>query len=75
MASDAVCTNCGYHGPATYASKGSCLLELVLWMLMIVPGIIYTVWRRTAVPVVCPRCGSARLIPDNTPEAARILER
>ena len=54
-----VCTNCrNLVDPAT---RGGFLLECVLWLCFAVPGLIYSVWRRTS-PKVCPSCG-ARVIP------------
>ena len=70
-----VCTNCGYHGPGTRARRGGWRAEAALYLLLVVPGIAYSVWRRTHLPVVCRRCGSPHIVPDDTPEGQRILAR
>lgn len=40
-----VCTACGYVGEPTTATKGSFGVELVLWLCLIIPGLIYSIWR------------------------------
>lgn len=37
-----VCTTCGHHGPTRQHTRGSIFIELVLWLLFIVPGLIYS---------------------------------
>ena len=56
------CNSCGNHSP-TALMKGSGWIELVLYLFYIVPGIIYSVWRRSAQPNVCPICKKAGLVP------------
>lgn len=41
--------------------KGYWWLELILYLFYIVPGVIYSIWRRSG-PGVCPKCKSASLI-------------
>jgi len=45
--------------------KGYFALEIVLWILFILPGIVYSVWRLCAPKdVKCPHCGSVnKMIP------------
>jgi len=74
MAKEWVCTSCGYKGKQKQQVKGSCLIELVLWLTFIVPGIIYTLWRLTSGKVqVCPKCGAQGMIPADSPMAQKIL--
>lgn len=55
------CTSC--HGFSAYArKKGNGLIELVLYLFYIVPGVIYSVWRRTGNSRLCANCGKATLI-------------
>ena len=67
-----VCTNCGYQGNPITKTQGSLAVEIALWVLLCVPGIIYSVWRLTSKQTVCPRCGNLRLVPLGTPEGQRI---
>ena len=56
------CNSCSNYS-ATARKKGSGWIELVLYLFYIVPGIIYSIWRRSGPPNVCPTCKSATLIP------------
>lgn len=56
------CNSCGSYS-LTPLMKGSLWVELVLYLFWIAPGIIYSVWRRTAKPNVCPLCKAAGLVP------------
>jgi hypothetical protein len=45
MAARMYCPNCGTWGsPKTY-TKGSFALEVLLWLCLLVPGLLYSVWR------------------------------
>lgn len=61
------CPHCGYQGDAKPSQPGSCGLELLLWLLLIVPGVIYSVWRLTNPQLLCPQCSH--------PYPARIAKR
>lgn len=63
------CTACGTEAPPKDVTKGSMAVELVLWLCFIVPGVIYSVWRLTSKHRACPACGSAQLIPIDSPAA------
>ena len=43
--------------------KGNGWIELVLYFFWIAPGIIYSIWRRSGPPPVCPVCRSHALVP------------
>ncbi len=68
-----LCTNCGYQGQSIMITKGSFLVEIVLWLLFILPGFIYTMWRFLGKYEGCPECLKDTLIPINSPKAQRIL--
>ena len=52
------CPNCGYTGKGQGMIEGSTWLELFLWILLIVPGLIYSIWRWTCGQYTgCPKCG------------------
>lgn len=69
-----VCMQCGYHGKAKNATKGSLIIEIVLWLCFLLPGLIYSLWRQSAYRKVCPKCGSEQMVPDNTPMARKMLQ-
>lgn len=67
-----VCTACGGQGSPKRVVKGSLGLEIVLWLLLLVPGMIYSVWRLTSRYDACPHCGAAGMIPLNSPRGQQI---
>ena len=69
-----LCTTCGYVGNTKRVTKGSFLIELILWIAFIVPGLIYSVWRLTSRYDACPKCGAANMIPLNSPIAKRMMQ-
>lgn len=68
-----VCASCGHHGHAGYVTKGSMAIEIVLWLLFIVPGLIYSLWRLSTRRPVCAKCGAEQLVPPDTPVGRRLL--
>lgn len=57
------CAFCGYEGRAQKMTKGSFILEVVLWFFFIIPGFIYSIWRLMNKVKVCPVCHHESLIP------------
>jgi hypothetical protein len=41
------CQTCGTVGRPVTRVKGAFLIELILYLFMILPGVLYTVWRLT----------------------------
>lgn len=67
-----VCAQCGHHGPTRRETPGSILVELVLWLCFLIPGLIYSLWRVSARRSVCAVCGAATLVPENSPVGRRL---
>lgn len=67
------CKTCGYSGSVKSKTKGSLIIEIILWICFIIPGLIYSVWRMTTKGLVCPSCGGTELIPVNSPIAQQLL--
>jgi len=59
----AFCPNCGFEGTPKKMTPGSIGVEIVLWLFLIVPGLIYSVWRVSNKKNVCPNCGNENLMP------------
>lgn len=51
-----VCRKCAYVGKPEMYKRGSLKVEIILWCALIVPGIVYSVWRRIGAIPVCPKC-------------------
>lgn len=64
------CTACGHRGPTKAQTRGAILIEIVLWLLFIVPGLIYSLWRLSTRRQVCMACGNAALVPLDSPVGA-----
>lgn len=71
--SQVVCTFCGHIGEPKTITKGSTGIELVLWLCLLIPGLIYSVWRLSSRHDGCPVCGQTSLIPVNAPMAKRFI--
>jgi hypothetical protein len=65
------CLTCGYKGRSVTITKGSLGLEIVLWLLMIFPGVLYTLWRLTTRSQGCPKCKNTKMIPSDSPILAQ----
>ena len=68
-----VCATCHAVAKPKLHTKGSLLIELILWLLLIVPGLLYSLWRHNSRQKVCPECGSTELLPPQSPRAKKIL--
>ena len=69
-----ICTRCGHDGKPRRHVKGSIWIEIVLWMLFIVPGFIYSLWRLSSSRRVCASCGSEDLVPLDSPVGRKLLQ-
>lgn len=68
-----ICSGCGAIGEVTSYTPGSILIEIILWFCLLVPGLIYTIWRHSARHRVCARCGHKHLMPVGTPMGMKLL--
>jgi ribosomal protein S27AE len=67
-----ICTRCGTTlDRKDLKNPGNTLMELVLWLWLIIPGLLYSIWRRSK-EKLCPQCGSDTLVPENTPVGKRL---
>jgi hypothetical protein len=73
MSKQLICSSCGHVGSSKTAIKGNGLIELILWLCFLVPGIIYSVWRSSSRYKTCSVCGSTNLVPLDTPIGRKML--
>lgn len=66
------CTTCGNQGKGASTTRGSILIELILWCCFILPGLIYSLWRLTTRAAVCSKCGAATIVPADSPVAQKM---
>lgn len=69
-----VCSSCGHIINPTAHTKGSCLIEGILWLFFLIPGLIYSIWRITSREDVCPAC-KGKPIPINSPQGQELWTR
>jgi len=62
-----ICKDCGFMGGTKKIIKGSILVELFLWLLFLLPGIIYSIWRGNTRKKVCAKCGNSNIVPVDSP--------
>jgi hypothetical protein len=71
-----ICDVCGFVGPSRIPRKrGSALLERLIWIAFLFPGIFYSYWRRTDRSPECPKCGARALTPFDTEEGQAMFRR
>lgn len=64
-----VCTTCGAQTDMPQSkTRGSFVIEIILWLAFVIPGLLYSLWRQSTRRKVCPLCGNATLILANTPD-------
>lgn len=66
------CAMCGTEGRPRRQTRGSFLIEIVLWLLFIIPGLIYSLWRVSTRRSVCAACGSDNVMPLDSPVARKL---
>ncbi|HEY3914699.1 MAG TPA: hypothetical protein VGN61_09455 [Verrucomicrobiae bacterium] len=71
---DWICTQCNYIGSLRSETQGSLIIEIALWFLCLLPGLIYSVWRLTTRRRVCPVCHSPSVIPARSPRGMQIVD-
>lgn len=68
-----ICRNCMHRGRPRYYTPGSFLIELVLWLFFIIPGLIYSLWRLSSRKRVCASCGQDVLVPVDSPMGRKLV--
>jgi hypothetical protein len=67
------CTACGTVGYPVLVKKGSTGTAFLLWIIFLLPGIIYSIWRANSEREICPACGSPQVIPVDSPMAQKLM--
>ena len=68
-----ICLQCGsVNDRAVKTMRGSFLLECLLWLFFILPGVIYSVWRLTTKAKVCPACSAREIVPLSSPGGQKL---
>ena len=62
-----VCKACGHVGVPESRVRGSLAIEIILWLCLIIPGLIYSIWRMGSRFSACAKCASEDIIPLDSP--------
>ena len=57
-----VCMECGCQRDPIKAKRGLLVIEVFMWLLYILPGVIYSIWRRVRAHEVCPNCRNPSVV-------------
>lgn len=69
-----LCTQCLNKVEPKKVVRGYFIIEIALWLLMILPGLIYTFWRIFGGrQETCPECGGHAFVPLDSPAAKALL--
>jgi hypothetical protein len=68
-----ICRTCWVIATPKNVIKGSFLIEIVLWCLFIIPGVLYSIWRFITKDKVCPVCSSLAVVPINSLMGRKLL--
>lgn len=72
---DWICSSCGSVGEYRRIRPGSDVIELVLWLCGIVPGLIYSSWRNSKKTTACTHCAAMTMIAVGSPVGRELLAR
>jgi hypothetical protein len=70
-----ICTQCGYEGRAKKTLRGSRGMEIFIWTMLLIPGPLYSVWRRVGLKRRCPNCGKVAMVSPRSHEGKLALQR
>jgi len=68
-----ICMECGCQRDPVEAKRGLLVIEVFMWLLYIVPGVIYSIWRRVRKQQVCPNCLNPSVVLTSSPRAMGMM--
>jgi len=71
---DWFCTQCRFVCRPIYIKQGSFLIEVLLWLVIFFPGLIYSIWRMTSKKRSCPSCHSTSIVKVVSPAARQFVD-
>lgn len=75
MPQEMLCTRCYREAKPKTHTPGSFIVELALYLLLVVPGLLYSGYRIANRHKVCRYCGSPELVDLSSPAAQEIRRR
>lgn len=74
MAKQQICSACGSQGKPKSHTRGSIIIEIFLWLCMLIPGLLYSLWRLSTRKQVCGQCSADKLIPVDSPMGKKLAQ-
>lgn len=68
-----VCTQCGRQAKPALITKGNIFMEIFLWLLFLLPGLIYSIWRHASRFRGCPDCKTQTMVKGDSPVGKKLL--
>lgn len=68
-----VCMECGCQRDPVDAKRGLLVIEICMWLLYILPGVIYSIWRRVRKYQVCPQCRNPSVVLTSSSRARGVM--
>ena len=69
-----ICSQCGHLGRPRQVAPGSLLVEIILWCCLLLPGLLYSLWRIGAKRPTCRHCGAiAATVPTDSPRGRQLV--
>lgn len=75
MAKKVVCAQCGTVGFPKLYTPGSIIVEALAYLLLILPGLVYSNYRLRGRKRVCRSCGGTEIVPTDSPRGRELIER
>lgn len=69
-----ICRECGYIGRKKSIRPGSSIIELILILTAVIPGIFYQLLRNAGKKEVCPQCNSQNMVPIDSPCGKKVIQ-
>ncbi len=69
---DEICADCGSTALPVEAKRGAGWVEVLLWLCYLLPGLIYSIWRRARSRMVCAYCGNPSMVSVHSERARKI---
>lgn len=70
---DYICVHCGTKGSPVLVARGHVYIEIFLWLCLVVPGVVYSLWRRLRKQEVCPECCYPEMISVYSQKARQMM--
>ena len=68
-----VCMECGCQRDPIDAKRGLLVIEIFMWLLYIIPGVIYSIWRRVRKQKVCSKCRNPSVVLTSSSRAMGVM--